>query len=121
MTRFLKKYSRECKAGGLLFLVYTLHLFTYHALLSNPDAFLSRQSFSDYKTDPHASANCLLLLAKKNVTKHTITFLPDLEITAASISILIYPKRIIRVSGAHLFSDSWFANKLYLFIRVLLV
>lgn len=68
MEAVVKKYSYGAKAW-LLLVVYTLQVFAFYALLSNPHDFLTASSFKDYRTNPVQATNCLLLLAKQGTIK----------------------------------------------------
>jgi hypothetical protein len=71
MKQFIRKYNQAYKASLMLLVVYSIHLFAFQVLLSNPYDLLSAFSFDDYKTKPDKTSNCLLLLAKKQVTKQS--------------------------------------------------
>jgi hypothetical protein len=117
---FLEKYRRECKAAMLLVVVYSIHLFTYQALLSNPDDFLSRASFRHHETDPCKSTDFLLLLAKKHLAKE-VTVSPPYHTIVSILNPVLYPQWVIQfrpVIEQSLSTDSY---KRYRLLRVLLV
>jgi hypothetical protein len=121
MQRFLKKYSRECRAGMLLVVVYSIHLFAIGSLLADPNDHLSRNSFNHHHTDPQATTDYLLLLAKKDVAKQTVCadlHLPFLKVSPIQV---FYPQALLQPSDIafhHLSEDCY---KRYRLLRVLLV
>lgn len=65
MNKAIKVSGVSYKMGAGLFLIYFVHLFAFHCLLSNPNDYLTTHSFSDYQTKPDKSSDCLLMLADK--------------------------------------------------------
>jgi hypothetical protein len=120
MKRFLEKYNRKSKVAMLLGVIYSIHLFTFYVLLFNPNDELSRNSFSDHQSNPHATTNCFLLLAKKAIAKQDIHFDFNLDFLPVSVNAILFPQPVIQPKGtlAHFPQQG---NKQYLLLRVLRV
>jgi hypothetical protein len=84
MKQLLKKYGKSYRAASLLVVVYAVHLFAVHALLSNPQDYLSKNSFSNHNSNPQQSVDCLLLLAKKETVKQVETGDFDVDLFSCS-------------------------------------
>jgi hypothetical protein len=86
MKQFFKAHNKHCRAAAMLVVVYAVHLFAALVLLSNPNDYLSRNSFCHHQSNPGQSTDCLLLLAKKETVKHML--LDDFTPALLSFSIL---------------------------------
>ncbi len=116
MKSFIKKYSRECRAAMLLVVVYSIHLLAYHVLLSTHNDFLSSTSFDNHQQNPKSTTDCLLLLAKKNLTKQTVSIDLDLALAPHTLCAVLNPPHKISLPTAHpqcLSSDSYERYRLF--------
>ena len=69
MKRFTKQNKGKLRAGLLLLVIYSMHLFVFQALLANPTENLCKYSFGKDKTTTAKCTDCLILLAKKDQAK----------------------------------------------------
>lgn len=121
MKQLICKYLPRREASLMLLLVYSLHLFTFHSLLSNPKDFLSASSFSDYKGYPDKCSNCLLLLAKQSAAKQNTIEDESLVVTYASskATYVAPPITILFLRKLPCLSEN--SYKLYRLIRCFLI
>jgi hypothetical protein len=80
VKQLLLKYNRPIGAATMLVIIYAIHLFTFHALLSNPNDFLTASSFGEYQTKPKQANNFLLLLAKQQIAKQSTSAEKQLDL-----------------------------------------
>lgn len=72
MKKWMNKYSRTCRASLMLLLVYSSHLISFHSLLANPGQFLTGIIGNKAtSTWPKKHTDCLLLLSKHQLVKHS--------------------------------------------------
>jgi len=88
MKGLIKRYNRECRAAMMLLLIYSTHLFAFHAILSGPRKCLF--SFSGKCSCHHKKAkqnpDSFLLLAKHETIKETEEIKLDSGVKAGNIA-----------------------------------